>query len=175
MGRLNTIITEACEGLEEVNGELIQKETLKNLYDGVAEKDVNTALVMTSRTLVEREPNYSYVTARLLLDSLRAEGLSFLGVAESATHHEMADLYAKALPAYVAKGVELELLDPKLASFDLERLGAAIDSRARPAVHLPGSADPVRPLLPAQPRHPLRAAAAVLHARGHGPGAHGER
>ena len=127
MGRLNTIITEACEGLEEVNGELIQKETLKNLYDGVAEKDVNTALVMTSRTLVEREPNYSYVTARLLLDSLRAEGLSFLGVAESATHHEMAELYAKALPAYVAKGVELELLDPKLASFDLERLGAAID------------------------------------------------
>lgn len=127
MGRLNTIISEACEGLEEVNGELIQKETLKNLYDGVAEKDVNTALVMTSRTLVEREPNYSYVTARLLLDSLRAEGLSFLGVAESATHHEMADLYAKALPAYVAKGVELELLDPKLAGFDLERLGAAID------------------------------------------------
>ncbi|ALZ85499.1 ribonucleotide-diphosphate reductase subunit alpha [Pseudomonas oryzihabitans] len=127
MGRLNTIISEACEGLEEVNGELIQKETLKNLYDGVAEKDVNTALVMTSRTLVEREPNYSYVTARLLLDSLRAEGLSFLGVAESATHHEMAELYAKALPAYVAKGVELELLDPKLASFDLERLGAAID------------------------------------------------
>ena len=127
MGRLNTIISEACEGLEEVNGELIQKETLKNLYDGVAVKDVNTALVMTSRTLVEREPNYSYVTARLLLDSLRAEGLSFLGVAESATHHEMAELYAKALPAYVAKGVELELLDPKLASFDLERLGAAID------------------------------------------------
>ncbi|WP_288473810.1 ribonucleoside-diphosphate reductase subunit alpha, partial [uncultured Pseudomonas sp.] len=46
---------------------------------------------------------------------------------ESATHHEMADLYAKALPAYVAKGVELELLDPKLATFDLAKLGAAID------------------------------------------------
>ena len=127
MGRLNTIISEACEGLAEVNGELIQRETLKNLYDGVAEKDVNTALVMTARTLVEREPNYSFVTARLLLDSLRAEGLSFLSVAESATHHEMADLYAKALPAYVAKGVELELLDPKLASFDLEKLGKAIN------------------------------------------------
>ncbi|MBU0811728.1 MAG: ribonucleoside-diphosphate reductase subunit alpha, partial [Gammaproteobacteria bacterium] len=32
LGRLNTIITEACEGLEEVDGSLIQKETLKNLY-----------------------------------------------------------------------------------------------------------------------------------------------
>ncbi|MHC6224424.1 ribonucleoside-diphosphate reductase subunit alpha [Pseudomonas sp. X10] len=127
MARLNTIISEACEGLAEVDGDLIQRDTLKNLYDGVAIKDVNTALVMTARTLVEREPNYSFVTARLLMDTLRAEGLGFLGVADSATHHEMAELYAKALPAYVAKGVEFELLDPALKSYDLERLGKAID------------------------------------------------
>ena len=127
MARLNTIISEACEGLAEVDGDLIQRETLKNLYDGVAIKDVNTALVMTARTLVEREPNYSFVTARLLMDTLRAEGLGFLNVADSATHHEMADLYAKALPAYVAKGIEFELLNPALADFDLEKLGKAIN------------------------------------------------
>jgi len=127
MARLNTIISEACEGLAEVDGELIQRDTLKNLYDGVAIKDVNTALVMTARTLVEREPNYSFVTARLLMDTLRAEALGFLGVADSATHHEMADLYAKALPAYVEKGVEFELLDPALKGYDLERLGKAIE------------------------------------------------
>ena len=127
MGRLNTIVTEACEGLAEVDGDLIQRETLKNLYDGVALSDVNTALVMTARTLVEREPNYSFVTARLLMDTLRAEGLSFLEVAESATHHEMADLYAKALPAYIAKGIEFDLLNPVLATFDLEKLGKAIN------------------------------------------------
>ncbi|MBP0942953.1 ribonucleoside-diphosphate reductase subunit alpha [Pseudomonas alliivorans] len=127
MGRLNTIVTEACEGLAEVDADLIQNETLKNLYDGVALKDVNTALVMTARTLVEREPNYSFVTARLLMDTLRAEGLSFLQVAESATHHEMADLYAKALPAYVAAGIKFELLNPVLAEFDLEKLGKAIN------------------------------------------------
>ncbi|MCR3834465.1 ribonucleoside-diphosphate reductase subunit alpha, partial [Pseudomonas aeruginosa] len=118
---------EACEGLAEVDGALIERETLKNLYDGVAEKDVNTALVMTARTLVEREPNYSYVTARLLMDTLRAEALGFLGVAESATHHEMAELYAKALPAYIEKGAEFELVDAKLKEFDLEKLGKAID------------------------------------------------
>ena len=127
MGRLNTIVTEACEGLAEVDGDLIQRETLKNLYDGVALSDVNTALVMTARTLVEREPNYSFVTARLLMDTLRAEGLSFLNVAESATHHEMAELYAKALPAYIAKGIEFDLLNPTLATFDLEKLGKAIN------------------------------------------------
>lgn len=127
MGRLQTIIREACEGLAEVDGALIESETLKNLYDGVAEKDVNTALVMTARTLVEREPNYSYVTARLLMDNIRAEALGFLGIADSATHHEMAELYAKALPAYVEKGSEFELIDSKLKTYDLEKLGRAIN------------------------------------------------
>ncbi|WP_027911252.1 ribonucleoside-diphosphate reductase subunit alpha [Pseudomonas sp. URMO17WK12:I4] len=127
MGRLNTIISEACEGLLEVDGALIQKETLKNLYDGVNQKDVNTALVMTARTLVEREPNYSYVTARLLMDNIRAEALSFLNIAASATHHEMAELYAKALPAYVEAGAQFELLDPKLKEYDLEKLGKALN------------------------------------------------
>jgi len=127
LGRLQTIISEACEGLEEVDGALIERETLKNLYDGVAEKDVSTALVMTARTLVEREPNYSQVTARLLMDSLRAEALNFLGLADSATHHEMADYYARALPAYVEAGIRHELLAPELRSFDLAALGAAIN------------------------------------------------
>jgi ribonucleoside-diphosphate reductase alpha chain len=127
LGRMHTIITEACEGLAEVDGELIQSETLKNLYDGVAQSDVNTALVMTARTLVEREPNYSFVTARLLMDTLRGEALGYLGITSSATHHEMADLYAKALPAYIAKGIELELLNPVLGEFDLEVLGRAIN------------------------------------------------
>ncbi|WP_163342539.1 hypothetical protein, partial [Enterobacter roggenkampii] len=69
----------------------------------------------------------SYVTARLLMDTLRAEALGFLGVAESATHHEMAELYAKALPAYIEKGAEFELVDAKLKEFDLEKLGKASD------------------------------------------------
>ncbi|MGV8546603.1 hypothetical protein ACV35P_33125, partial [Pseudomonas aeruginosa] len=69
VGRLNTIIGEAFEGLAEVDVALIERVTLKNLYAGVAVKDANTALVMTARTLLEREQNYSYVTPRLLMDT----------------------------------------------------------------------------------------------------------
>ncbi|MCA0899126.1 ribonucleoside-diphosphate reductase subunit alpha [Microbulbifer agarilyticus] len=126
MERLRTIVREACEGLTDVDGELILGEALKNLYDGVSETDINTALVITARTLVEQEPNYTYATAFLLLDKLRSEALRFLDVAESATQQEMEGLYKPALAAYVAKGIELELLDPALASFDLEKLGDAI-------------------------------------------------
>src|SRR5690606_8591746 len=87
--RLRTVINEACEGLENVDADAIYAETLKNLYPGVRIQDVRTSSVMTARTLVERDPNYSYVTARLLLDTLRSEALSFLGIAENATHSEM--------------------------------------------------------------------------------------
>ncbi|HSH49920.1 MAG TPA: ribonucleoside-diphosphate reductase subunit alpha, partial [Halomonas sp.] len=67
------------------------------------------------------------VTARLLLDSLRREALAFLEIAEQATFHAMADLYKPAFQAYVARGIEFKQLDPRLAEFDLERLGEALD------------------------------------------------
>ncbi|MFC6632367.1 ribonucleoside-diphosphate reductase subunit alpha [Microbulbifer taiwanensis] len=126
MERLRTIVSEACEGLTDVSGDAILNEALKNLYDGVSEDDINTALVITARTMVEQEPNYTYATACLLLDKLRAEALRFLGVADAATQHEMEALYGVTLAAYVEKGIALELLDPALATFDLEKLGAAI-------------------------------------------------
>ncbi len=126
--RLQTIVLEACSGLSDVKAERILDESLRNLYDGVPANEVNTSVVMTARTLVEEEPNYSYVTARLLLDRLRAEALGFLGVADSATHTEMQQFYAPALNAYIDKGIALELLSPTLRSFDLPRLGAAIDA-----------------------------------------------
>ena len=84
---------------------------------------------MSARALVETEPNHALVAARLVLDDLRAEALSFLGLASAATHQEMQTLYPKALKTYIPKGIELELLDPKLQDFDLERLGAALDHR----------------------------------------------
>jgi len=124
--RLNTIVKEACTGLEHVSDEAILTEALKNLYDGVSIDDVNTSLVMTARTMVESEPNYSYVTARLLLDNLRSEALSFLKVAESATQADMATLYAEAFPAFIEKGIEEELLNPVLRSFDLNKLQQAL-------------------------------------------------
>jgi len=124
--RLRTVIFEACEGLDDVNGDALYDETLKNLYDGVKHSDVQVSLVMTARTLVEQEPNYSFVAARLLLDSLRSEALTFLGVAESATQSEMHYKYATALKAYIQKGVELELLSPHLLEYDLDRLGEAL-------------------------------------------------
>jgi ribonucleoside-diphosphate reductase alpha chain len=124
--RLHVIVSEACEGLADVSESRILDEALRNLYDGVSAAELATSLVITARTLIEQEPNYTYASARLLCDNLRAEALSFLGIADSATQADMETLYARALPAYIRRGVELELLDPRLAEFDLEQIGAAL-------------------------------------------------
>lgn len=126
LGRIETVVSEACENLAEVDKSIIIEDALKNLYDGVPADGVSTALMMAARTLVEKEPNYTYVTARLLLDNLRREALSFLNVAAEATQHEMTELYPQAFKAYVAKGIELEQLSPELADFDLNALSEAI-------------------------------------------------
>jgi len=126
LGRLETVINEACAGLADVDPAYVLDEALKNLYDGVPMQELGTSLVITARTLVEQEPNYSQVTARLLLDQLRSEALGFLGIAEAATQAEMDTLYARALPAYIERGVELGHLDPVLQEFDLQQLGQAL-------------------------------------------------
>ncbi|RJQ66498.1 ribonucleoside-diphosphate reductase subunit alpha [Pseudonocardiaceae bacterium YIM PH 21723] len=124
--RLTTLIAESCEGLSEVSAELVLSETLRNLYDGISPAELTVAPVMSARTLVESEPNYSFVSARLLLDKLRYEALGFLGVDPVANHAEMTAAYPAYFAAFIARGVEVGQLDPRLAEFDLDKLGAAL-------------------------------------------------
>ena len=127
LNRLENMVAEACEGLEGTNPNLIIEEANKNLYDGVTEEDARTSLVMTARTLVEQEPNYTYVTARILLDNIRTESLTYLGMQKQATQAEMQSLYPQAFRNFLAKGVENEILNPELLEMDIEKLGQAID------------------------------------------------
>jgi ribonucleoside-diphosphate reductase alpha chain len=129
MQRVRTVVTEACAGLESVDVDLILKDAMRNIYDGAPITDVNKALTMTARSLVEQEPNYTYVAARLLLDALRSEGLFFLGLGEAATFTQMQTLYPQYLTSFIQRGIALDMLNPQLATkFDLGRLGAALQA-----------------------------------------------
>ena len=121
------LISDACENLDEVSMNEVLDEALKNLYDGVSIADMRTSLVMSARTKVEKEPNYSYVTARILMDQIRSEALNFLNIAEESTYQEMEKYYPEAFKAYIDKGIELDILNPELKTFDLDKLSQAID------------------------------------------------
>ncbi len=119
---LNHLITSACAGLgNDVQPEPIMAETLRNLYDGVPMDEVYKASIMATRTLIESEPDYTYVTARLLLHTIRREILG-----GEVFQEDMTTRYAEYFPQFIKTGVQHELLDEKLLQFDLARLGAAL-------------------------------------------------
>jgi ribonucleoside-diphosphate reductase alpha chain len=125
--RLALTIGEACAGLDGVDPASVLTETHRNLYDGISQYELALAAIMAARSLAEQEPDYSYVSARLLLDRLRTEVLSFVHAAPiSASQGDMATRYAEYFPLYVAAGIRAELLDPELARYDLEKLAAAL-------------------------------------------------
>ena len=124
--RTETIAKEACEGLSGTNAETILKEANKNLYEGASENEIKEALILSSRSLVEIEPNYTFATSRILLDNLRTEALSFLDISQNATQKEMGKLYTKSLEAFIKKAIELELVNPELGKMNLKKLGKSL-------------------------------------------------
>jgi len=125
--RLQKIINEAVAGLSDVDESLLFKSTLGAIYDGMCEADLYATLVMSARSLIDSEPNYSQVSARLLLDNIRREALTYVyGYEQEATQSEMSELYGDYFKNYIKKAVELALLDSELLRYDLETLAAAL-------------------------------------------------
>ena len=120
---INAAVEKACEGLENVDATSLAQEIKGSTYEGISPKDLAESMLMTARTLVEKEPNYSYVTARLLLNNLENEVSSFLGFERKA---DRAAMYKEALVKTIDKGIEVGFLSEELKTFDLERLGSAI-------------------------------------------------
>ncbi|MBS0327980.1 MAG: ribonucleoside-diphosphate reductase subunit alpha [Proteobacteria bacterium] len=123
LARLTELVRTSCHGLPDADPERILKATLKDLYDGVPMDEVRKCAVLAARTLIEKDPAYSYVSARLLLDSLRFEALG-----AEATQADMGTRYAEYFPEFVAHGIRIGLLNEALAQFDLARLGRALDA-----------------------------------------------
>ena len=127
IARLQHLIDEACEGVTAVDGQAILRDTQQNLFDGVAEADVEKALVMAARTFIEKDPAYSTVAARLLMDSIRREALSYVyNGSRHASQGEMADQYTDYFVTYIHRAIDHELLTSDLAQYDLDKLGHAL-------------------------------------------------
>ncbi len=122
--KLSALIESSCSGLENaVDASLILKATLKDLYDGVSLDEVRKSVILSARVLIEKDPAYSYVTARLLLNNMRYEVLG-----EEVSQQTMQAHYTDYFPVFIKRGIEAELLDERLAQFDLARLAEALDA-----------------------------------------------
>lgn len=123
---LNNYVTQACSALEPINLEPIIFEAKQNLFDGISINDVKKSLILSARTLVETDPNYTYVTAQLLLETLFDEASQALSLSENFLSSDKQQQYQIAFEAYISKGIECQLLNTNLKDFDLTKLASAI-------------------------------------------------
>ncbi|WP_438979217.1 ribonucleoside-diphosphate reductase subunit alpha [Polynucleobacter sp.] len=124
MAALRTIIEAACEGLgNNIDASPIITETIKNLYDGVPMAQVYDSAILASRTLIEKDPAYSQVTARILMHVIRKEILG-----KEVLQGDMQAEYSGYFAKYINEGISAELLDPRMREFDLPRLAAALNA-----------------------------------------------
>jgi ribonucleoside-diphosphate reductase alpha chain len=122
MNQVRGLIAAACIGLEKhVDGEAILAETVKNLYDGVPVEELHKSAILAARALMEKDPAYSQVTARLLMHTIRKEVFGQEVAQNDAQTH-----YLEYFPKFIKKGIAAELLDAKLGQFDLKKLAEAL-------------------------------------------------
>ena len=119
---LRARIEHACLALENlVSSEGILQEALKNFYEGIKIEEIDQAIIMAARSKIEKDPAYSYVAARLLLDITYRETM---GVDAHSKNLEKA--HQDYFKAALKKGVSVERMDSKLLEFDLDKLSKAI-------------------------------------------------
>ncbi len=120
-------ISEACLGLDGVFADDVMSEVRRNVYDGIQLHELGLALTMAARTLVEKDPGYAFVSARLLLNNLRAEAISFIFPSNAVTTHtQISVTYAEYFPEYVRRAIDMGFLDKEITNFDVPALAAAL-------------------------------------------------
>jgi len=125
VANLQKIVEAACQGLgNNIVATTILTETVKNLYDGVPIEQVFDSAILSSRTLIEKDPAYSLVTARILMHVIRRD---ILGV--EIPQDGMQKVYPEYFGKFLRRGVKEELLDPRMLEiFDIARLGSALNA-----------------------------------------------
>jgi ribonucleoside-diphosphate reductase alpha chain len=120
-------ISEACRGLDGVSAVDVMSEVRRNVYDGIQLHELGLAQTMAARTLVEKDPSYAFVSARLLLNNLRAEAIGFILPSNAVTTQaQIAVTYAEYFPEYVRRAIDMGFLDKEIANFDIATLAAAL-------------------------------------------------
>ncbi len=120
--KLRGLIETACANLDpDIKSEPIMAETMRNLYDGVPMEEVYKASVLAARTLIEKDPDYTFATARLLFHTISKEVLG-----RDVAQADMQQAYVDYFPQFIKKGVDSDLLDERLLQFDLKKLGLAL-------------------------------------------------
>ena len=122
--KINANVERACKGIEDTSVSEVLLDAQLQLFDKITTSEIDTALILSAREKIEKEPNYSFVAARLLLNTVYKEVFK-----EGVDSDTFKLQYRKSFIQNIKKLVKLEKLNPKMLDFDLTKLSEALKIR----------------------------------------------
>ena len=117
LDKINECVERASKDLSDVSISEIVLDASLQLYDKIPTVEIDKALIMSARSKIEKEPNYAYVAARLLLNNLYKE------VFGEGVDSDVFDLqYRKSFIQNIKRLVKVGRLNSDLLSYDLNLL-----------------------------------------------------
>ena len=124
VNKINASAERACEEVSNVSASEIVLDAQLQLFDKITSTEIDQALILSAREKIEKEPNYSFAAARLLLNNL------YKGVFKEGVDSDAFNLqYRKSFIQNTKALVEAKRLDARLLDFDLKRLSEALRIR----------------------------------------------
>ncbi len=113
-----TLLYHVKEEGSSIDIEAIIKQCKAEVYDGVTTEEVRRALIMTVRSMIERDPAYSKLAARLLLDKIYK---TVFGA--DINYEDLPAAHAQVFEKNIKEAVKNELLDARMLDFDFKAIG----------------------------------------------------
>ena len=119
--KINTCVERACEGLEGVSASEVVLDAEISFHDKISTSDIDKSLELTARAKIYKEPNYTYVAARILLSCLYKEVMR-----ESVDCDTFDADYRSIFIKNIKRGVKEGTFDERLLEYDLQDLAQCI-------------------------------------------------
>jgi len=111
------------KGIEkDINIEEIVNQCRAEIYDGIKTSEITRAIIMVSRSIIERDPAYSRLAARLLAAEFSKEVIGIKNIDYTRLHEQ----YRKAFKPNIEKSVAIKKLDEQMLSYDFKKLSKAL-------------------------------------------------
>ncbi len=107
---------------KDVNVEQILAQLKIEVFEGMSTKEINKALVMIVRAMIEQDSSYSYVASRLLLRDINEDTIG-----NSIDYKNIDTLYRDVFKKGIKYGIEKEILDKRMGLFNIDKLAKALD------------------------------------------------
>ena len=108
-----------------LTNEQIEQELRRAVYDQITQKDLDSTIILNSKTLIEKDAEFAKFAGRIQLTYLYEEVLGW-DIMEDGIG-KLKEFHQRAFRKYLEHGVAIKRLNPKLLDFDLAKLAAALD------------------------------------------------